>query len=124
MVHGMRAEKADSGDFYPETVTSLLTEPNGGMLVNRMIDPDAPIDFEALPEIHLPVTDLMDVEQLAVGTYSPLDGFMELGDSRGCLTSNRTPAGVCWTLPVILQIGEDRGISLSVIRLLLKLRTA
>lgn len=88
----------------PDNPMSLLVPPHGGALVHRE-DPSA--DLVGLPTLALSETDLMDVEQFAIGTYSPLSGFMARDTLNGVLDSHRLPDGSVWTLPIILQVPES-----------------
>ncbi len=102
-----RGDTSDAG-VYPVDLTSLLIEPHGGRLVANELDP-GDIDAGAgLERITLGDSDLMDVRQIANGTYSPLAGFMDAETLGSVLGEYRTPSGVCWTLPVILQLGEQQ----------------
>src|SRR4030065_2907249 len=48
----------------------------------------------------------MDVEQIAIGTYSPLEGFMGQEDFLSVLTSMRLANGIGWPLPIVLDVSE------------------
>ena len=54
----------------------------------------------------------LDVIQIAQGVYSPLKGFMDLADLESVLDDYRLVDGEVWTLPIILQINEERWNSL------------
>ena len=54
----------------------------------------------------------LDVIQIAQGVYSPLKGFMDLADLESVLDDYRLVDGQVWTLPIILQINEERWNSL------------
>ncbi|MCH2113949.1 MAG: pyruvate kinase [Pirellulales bacterium] len=56
-----------------------------------------------LPAIEVDLETAMDVEQLAHGVYSPLDGFMTQPELEGVLDENRLPGGDVWTMPILLQ---------------------
>jgi len=93
--------------YYPSDVQSLLIEPHGGRLVHR----EETVDEETLSKLnHLEVstTDLMDCEQIAFGTYSPLTGFMNLDAVKSVLDTNRLPDGLAWTMPIILQTTKEQ----------------
>ncbi len=82
---------------------SRLTEPLGGRLIHREATPK---DLEEIPELQVlrvPETTLMDCEQFAFGTYSPLTGFMDRDILASVLDSCRLPSGEPWTLPIVLQ---------------------
>ena len=43
---------------------------------------------------------MSDVELLATGAYSPLEGFMGEADYRGVLHNMRLANGLPWTVPI------------------------
>ena len=54
----------------------------------------------------------LDVIQLAQGVYAPLNGFMNLADLEGVLNNYKLSDNQVWTLPIILQINEEKWHSL------------
>lgn len=85
----------------------LLVEPHGGQLVNEVLEN---YDSAAIADAqHLDVdeTVLMDVEQIAIGTFSPLRGFMNKEELESVLNEYRLPNGTIWPMPVTLQVGEN-----------------
>lgn len=84
----------------------LLVPPHGGALVRRVIDPTDIAAADALPRLRVAETDLLDCEQFAYGTYSPLTGFMDSDTLSSVLAQNRLPDGTPWTLPILLQVPE------------------
>ena len=87
----------------PEPI-SLLPEPHGGRLVLRIASEADRAGIDRLPTLAVRETDLMDCEQIATGTYSPLAGPMDRATLDSVLNANRLPDGTPWTLPVILQV--------------------
>ena len=86
---------------------SQLVEPHGGTLVNRQL-PMAELDgIEKLPTLKLAHNFLIDAEQIATGTYSPLTGFMDKTTLESVLAENRLPDGNIWTLPIVLQVSDQ-----------------
>jgi len=53
-------------------------------------------------------SDLMDAEQIALGTFSPLDSFMDQKNLNSVLENNKLLDGNIWTLPIILQVNADK----------------
>jgi sulfate adenylyltransferase len=49
----------------------------------------------------------MDVEQLALGGYSPLEGFMTKKELTSTLNSMRLPSGVIWPIPITLSVSTQ-----------------
>jgi len=88
-----------------------LIGPHGGELVNLVITHDRAdeiaIESSAWPTWVLSSRQLVDLESLINGVYSPLDGFMSRGDYESVLKSMRLKNGVFWPLPVVLSVGEE-----------------
>jgi len=59
--------------------------------------------IKKLPAIEVDVETAMDIEQIAHGVYSPLDGFMTESQLESVLNNYRLPSGDIWTMPIILQ---------------------
>jgi pyruvate kinase len=87
---------------------SLLPPPHGGKLIEQTTPPQ--IDLTKLPKLRVAMTDLMDCELLANGTYSPLGGFMTRRELDSVLSSNCLPDGTIWTMPILLQVSNDKDI--------------
>lgn len=87
---------------------SPLVAPHGGVLVNRFRpELNDPENLAKLPTIQLTQTEEMDVEQIALGSYSPLQGFMSKKELISVLDKLRLPSGIIWPLPIILAISEE-----------------
>ena len=112
LIHSFEIDQniEEGGDFQDET-KSLLVEPHGGYLVNKMGNENDFKDANGLREISIRFTDLMDCEQIATGTYSPITGFMDQETFFSVLESNRLPDGNIWTMPIILQLNTQQDIS-------------
>lgn len=105
----------ESSPYLLENVSSYLIPPHGGKLVNRALaNPPDKSYLEALPKIQLDQNKQMDVEQIGVGTYSPLEGFMGQEDFLSVLTSIRLANGIVWPLPIVLDVSEDTANALSI----------
>jgi len=101
-----RDQDTDCG--FVQDAVSLLTPPHGGRLVIQEAQTAELTDTNSLPRLRVSDTDLIDCEQIAVGAYSPLTGFMDRGSLESVLNSNRLPDGTLWTMPVFLQVSEDQ----------------
>jgi len=85
----------------------ILVEPHGGVLVDRM---NHHIDEEEITKyksIEVDITALLSAEQIALGTFSPLDGFMNKKEVDSVLRDYRLPDGVVWPIPIVLQVPEE-----------------
>ena len=69
-------EQAHGGRIIPDG--SLRVRLHGGTLVEKILPRRSDeMDLSLLPRFVVADTDLMDAEQIALGTYSPLTGFMD-----------------------------------------------
>ena len=73
-----------------------------GLLVHQ----DRLQKLQKLPQLSVDERVIMDAEQIALGTFAPLDGFMTEEALRTVLNDFRLPNGEVWPLPVLLQIPE------------------
>jgi pyruvate kinase len=105
----------ESSNYLLDFKSTSLIPPHGGKLVNRMLV-ERPNDsyLNALNKIILDQNKQMDVEQISVGTYSPLEGFMDQEDFLSVLTSMRLANGVVWPLPIVLDVSEEKASELSI----------
>ena len=114
LVKGLIGSLEDS-NYLLEDVSSSLVPPHGGKLVSRVLA-DAPDEdyLASLPKVPLDENRQMDVEQIAFGVYSPLEGFMDQADFDSVLTGMRLANGIAWPLPIILDVPEATANELSV----------
>ena len=90
-------------------ISSSLIEAHGGKLVDRMVK-EMPLQnyLQNLPRIRLDEERQRDVEQIAIGTYSPIEGFMGKEDVMAVLDNMRLANSVVWPLPIILDVSEEK----------------
>src|SRR3990172_3906847 len=105
----------ETSNYLLENVSSSLIPPHGGKLVNRVLA-EAPDEryLDSLPKIRLDQNKQMDVEQIATGTYSPLEGFMGQEDFRSVLSTMQLANGIVWPLPIVLDVSEESADQLSI----------
>lgn len=96
-------------NFYHEDSRSLLVEPHGDRLVDRHADDVMRNELKGLRSLTLGLEELMDCEQIAVGTYSPLTGFMDRETTMAVLSESRLPSGLVWPMPVLLPLDPANG---------------
>ena len=85
-----------------------LIAPHGGLLVDRTRP--RPDGVESLETLMLTSRELSDLDMLASGALSPLEGFMGRDDYESVLESMRLENGLPWALPVCLAVdGAPRG---------------
>lgn len=89
-----------------------LIQPHGGKLVNRVVDAAraAELTREAatLPRINLTQKQSCDLELIANGGYSPLEGFMSEADFRSVCTSMKLASGETWSIPILLSVAKEQ----------------
>lgn len=73
---------------------------------------DALQHAKELPTIHLSDRAICDLELLATGAFSPLDGFMGAADYRRVLEEMRLANGQLFPIPVTLPVGPDEHVKL------------
>ncbi|MBI3999567.1 MAG: sulfate adenylyltransferase, partial [Candidatus Omnitrophica bacterium] len=85
--------------------------PHGGTLINRELEgklrEEAKTRAKKLMALTLSERELCDLEMIAVGAMSPLEGFMKKSDYDACLLKKRLTNGLPWTLPVTKSISAD-----------------
>ncbi|MBW2414553.1 MAG: sulfate adenylyltransferase [Deltaproteobacteria bacterium] len=60
-----------------------------------------------LPSVKLDARELTDLELLAIGGFSPLEGFMTEEQCKSVVNDMHLPGGVPWTVPVTLGAQSD-----------------
>jgi sulfate adenylyltransferase len=84
------------------TATRELITPHGGRLVDRTgARPDG---VETLETVTLTAREVSDLDMLASGALSPLEGFMRRDDYERVLDEMRLANGLAWALPVCLAV--------------------
>ncbi|HKP17379.1 MAG TPA: sulfate adenylyltransferase [Gaiellaceae bacterium] len=79
-----------------------LIRPHGGHLVDRV--GDRPAGVEELEQVTLTSREVSDLDMLATGALSPLEGFMGRDDYERVVDDMRLSGGLPWALPVCLAV--------------------
>jgi sulfate adenylyltransferase len=91
-------------------MNKTLIQPHGGKLINCYLhgkERDIVLEnAHALPRLILSNRNLADLECIATGVYSPLDGFVSEQDYYSIIKDMRLSNGLAWSIPVTLQIPE------------------
>jgi len=82
--------------------TDRLIAPHGGLLVDRT--GDAPDDVGSLEVLTLASRELSDLDMIASGVLSPLEGFMAKADYERVVEEMHLESGLPWALPVCLAV--------------------
>ncbi len=89
---------------------SEIIKPHGGHLVNRILNGEeseaAKARSRELKQIALNGRTVSDLELLAVGAFSPLEGFMGKKDYESVVYEMRLSSGLPWTLPITLAVSS------------------
>jgi len=87
------------------TTEQQLIEPHGGKLIDRT--GSRPDGVEGLEQVELTSRELSDLDMLASGALSPLEGFMARHDYEGVVDNMRLANGLPWALPVCLAVDRE-----------------
>ncbi len=104
-------------ELVAEADTALIP-PHGGKLVDRVAkgaEREALLErARKLKRIELGERNLADLECIATGVYSPLEGFMNEADYASVVEEMRLASGLPWTIPITLPVDEEvaEGLSL------------
>ncbi|MBI2043926.1 sulfate adenylyltransferase [Candidatus Pacearchaeota archaeon] len=83
----------------------LIIKPHGGKLVDLFV----PHYKNPLPEKSIEINEetLMDAEQIAIGAFSPIDGFLGRDDFNSVVDKMKLSNGVVWPLPITFSVSQD-----------------
>jgi sulfate adenylyltransferase len=84
--------------------TDKLIAPHGGTLVDRT--GERPDDLASLEHVTLTSRELSDLDMIASGALSPLEGFMGRADYERVVEEMHLVSGLPWALPVCLAVDE------------------
>ncbi|MEB3250696.1 MAG: sulfate adenylyltransferase [Cyanobacteriota bacterium] len=84
--------------------------PHGGTLVNRLVTPQQADLFSdkapTLPRVSLDERAFSDLVMIAIGGFSPLQGFMDQADYDAVVSDMRLANRLPWAIPVTLSVSE------------------
>ena len=90
--------------------------PHGGKLISRIPEErerESLIDeAEKLPRISLNVREISDIEMIANGVFSPLEGFLTKKQYEEVVRNRHLPSGEVWTIPITLSIAREEAATL------------
>lgn len=91
----------------PDFTDRGLVLPHGGRLLQRTVTGAEAEELAALaqtlPVVQLTDTQLDDLEMIANGAMSPLDGFLKRDDYERVIAECRLASGTVWSLPITLR---------------------
>jgi sulfate adenylyltransferase len=86
-------------------------EAHGGRLINRIASSQEADAIRGrlggLPSLRLTDRQLSDLEMIAIGGFSPLEGFMNGADYRGVVERMHLADGLPWSMPITLAVTEN-----------------
>jgi len=90
-----------NSEDYPQSII----KPHGGVLVNKF----DPAYNGKIPKKSIEIDEetLMDLEQIAIGTFSPIEGFMGKNDLISVAEKMKLQNGIIWPLPIVLSVNEE-----------------
>ena len=88
-----------------------MIKAHGGRLINRIADAAEREHWleqaAQLPAVSLNRREMSDLEMIATGALSPLEGFLEQRDYDHVCTHGRLASGIPWTIPITLAVSSD-----------------
>jgi ATP sulfurylase/adenylyl-sulfate kinase len=104
-----------SGDPEGRGLWQGLGGPHGGRLVERQATPEAEAAWRdrhgELTAIRVGTREVCDLELLANGGFSPLEGFLGSSDYRATVHEGRLADGSVWPVPVVLGVSESEAVA-------------
>jgi len=95
-----------------------MIQPHGGKLAERILDQEekerALKESKDLPSLRLNFELVSDVENIATGVYSPLEGFLGKKEYRNVLNQMRLSNDLPWPIPIVLDAGEEEAKKLKI----------
>ncbi len=88
-----------------------MIKPHGGKLVNRTVSEEQRKVLKdkifTLKSVKLNKRQISDLEMIATGAFSPLEGFMCKEDYLNVLHNMRLANGIVWPIPITLAVDEQ-----------------
>lgn len=89
----------------------MSINPHGGKLINRILTGshrEAAIQRAAfLPKLFLDRWEISDLELIANGAFSPLNGFMKKDDYENVVNNIRLANGTIWSIPIVFGVTPE-----------------
>lgn len=88
-----------------------MSKPHGGNLVNRIVSDEKRErlldESEGMKSLSLSSQLRRDMQNIASGVYSPLQGFMCRDDFESVVEHSRLDSDIAWTIPIVLDVDEE-----------------
>lgn len=93
-----------------------MIPPHGGKLTARVLEGQSKTEALArarfLPALRIDKETISEVENLATGVFSPLEGFLGQADYQSVLDQMRLSNDIPWTIPILLDVSASEADSL------------
>jgi sulfate adenylyltransferase len=97
-------------------MTDALIAPHGGTLILNQASAEEQIELRerarSLPRVVIGSRQIADLEMLAVGAFSPLNGFLQRADYLSVLNTMHLANGLPWSIPVTLSAPAEQAAQL------------
>ncbi len=108
MIRELDNGNGDGDRLFHENPTSLLPTPHGGgSLTQREASAEDRAAIPMLPKIQVDERVLIDCDNIALGSYAPLTGFMNRETLESVLSRHRLPDGNVWPMPIVLAVHDN-----------------
>jgi len=88
----------------------MIVQPHGGTLVNRVLsgkEREAILSCQdQFVSLEIDEEKAIEIQNIASGVFSPLQGFMNREDYREVVQHSRLASGHAWTLPIVLAVSK------------------
>ncbi|MCX6556907.1 MAG: sulfate adenylyltransferase [Candidatus Aminicenantes bacterium] len=88
----------------------MIVKPHGGTLIQRILSEKERSAIlscqEQFVSLEIDEEKAIEIQNIASGVFSPLQGFMNQEDYREVIQHSRLASGHAWTLPIVLAVDE------------------
>ncbi len=89
-----------------------MISPHGGKLIGRILGRDEKAKVlekaKGMPSLKLNQESVSEVENIAFGVFSPLEGFLGKEDFQNVLNQMRLSNDLPWPIPIVLDVGREK----------------
>lgn len=100
------------------TSNKWTISPHGGELINRVVTGEQRKELLAravkMPSLTISDWSISDLELIAIGGFSPLNGFLGKRDYESVLEKMRLANGLVWSIPITLPVSEKEAMRFDV----------
>jgi sulfate adenylyltransferase len=87
-----------------------MPPPHGGKLINRLVPSNK--NHDGIFSISVDTDLRNDIENIADGIFSPLEGFVGQADFESIINQGRLSNGLPWTIPIVLDVDNETAIEM------------